>query len=128
MICLYNHLMRQVMAQITMQVSDQVAARIHSWGRWLPSVSELSALGCRTAAAIEAAEVARFLSRNPTPLEVVSYHASEAAQERLRRLLALNEVGLLSDDEQLELDELERLEHEVVMLKAQAMELLPPAA
>jgi hypothetical protein len=127
-VCRYNHRARRFMTQITVQVPEQVALRMQAWGRWLPAVIELSALGCRTAAAIEVAEVVRFLSRNPTPQEVASYHASDAAQERLRRLLALNEAGLLSDEENLELDELERLEHEVIMLKAQALELLPQAA
>jgi hypothetical protein len=40
---------------------------------------------------------------------VLNYHVSDAAQTRLRRLLALNEAGILAEAEQLELDELEQL-------------------
>jgi len=45
---------------------------------------------------------------------------SESAQMRLRRLLALNEAGYLSEAENAELDELQRLEHIIIMLKTQA--------
>jgi hypothetical protein len=49
----------------------------------------------------------------------LTFHVSERAQARLQRLLALNEAGLLGEDEQRELDELEQIEHIMVMLKAQ---------
>jgi len=50
---------------------------------------------------------------------MLNYHVSKQAQERLQRLLALNEAGMLSETEQLELDELQRMEHIIIMLKAQ---------
>jgi len=43
----------------------------------------------------------------------------KGAQERLRRLLALNEAGMLSAEEQAELDEIEQIEHIMTLLKAQ---------
>jgi hypothetical protein len=42
----------------------------------------------------------------------------------VRKLLALNSGGVISSDEQLELDELERMEHIIIMLKGHARELL----
>ncbi len=45
----------------------------------------------------------------------------------MRRLLALNEASLLSTDEQVELDEIEQIEHIMVLLKAQARERLAEA-
>jgi hypothetical protein len=48
----------------------------------------------------------------------MAFHLSDEAQTRLRRLLALNGEGILSAEEQHELDELARLEHVLVMLKA----------
>lgn len=107
------------MIQMTMQVSDDLARRIEPIGSWLPTIIELSLVGFKTVAIATATEVIQFLAQNPTPQEVVDYHISEQAQARLQRLLVLNESGILSEDEQLELDELERLEHVVVMLKAQ---------
>jgi hypothetical protein len=49
---------------------------------------------------------------------------SEQAQARLQRLLALNAGGMLGEEEQLELDELQRIEHVLVMLKAQVAQQL----
>ncbi|MEZ4594189.1 MAG: hypothetical protein R3D55_24070 [Chloroflexota bacterium] len=85
---------------------------------WLPTIIELSLVGFKTVAIAAATEVIQF-RRKPNAPEVIDYHISEQAQARLQRLLVLNESGILSEDEQLELDELERLEHIVVMLKAQ---------
>lgn len=61
----------------------------------------------------------QFLATNPSPQEVFNYHISERAQIRLRRLVALNEAGLLGESEQQELDELQQIEHTMIMLKAQ---------
>ena len=62
----------------------------------------------------------QFLASDPAPHEVLAYHASERSQARLQRLLALNEAGLLGEDEQRELDEMQRIEHIIIMLKAQS--------
>lgn len=85
---------------------------------WLSSIIELSLIGFKTLASATAAEVIEFLSKNPSPQEVLGYQVSDAAQKRLQRLLTLNERGLLSEAEQLELDELQQLEHVIIMLKA----------
>lgn len=106
------------MIDLTLQVPDELAERLQPIGPWLPTVIELGLLGFRTRAAAVASEVVAFLSKNPTPQEVVEFHVSDAAQDRLRRLLALNSEGLLSEDERTELDELAQLEHVIVMLKA----------
>ncbi len=106
------------MVELKLQVPDELAQRVQPMGPWLPVILELGLLGCRTQAAAAAVEMIELLTRNPTPQQVLEYHVSEATQERSRRLLALNEAGLLGQDEQQELDELDRLEHLVVMLKA----------
>lgn len=86
--------------------------------------SELSLVGFKTRAAATATEVIEFLYQKPSPREILEYHASERSQEHLRRLLTLNEGGLLRESEQRELDELQKIEHIVVMLKARAAERL----
>lgn len=111
------------MVQMTMELPDELAARIRPLSTWIPTVLELSLVGFQTGAAATATEVIEFLSRGPTFEEVLAYHASERSQERLRRLLALSEAGLLKEAEHRELDELERIEHILVMLKARAAEL-----
>lgn len=107
------------MVQMTMQVSEELAKRIRPLGPWLPTALELSLIGFKTKATAVATEVIEFLASSPNPQDILSFHLSKQAQARLRRLLALNEAGLLGEDENLELDELERIEHVMIMLKAQ---------
>ena len=107
------------MVQMTLNISDSLAERLQPHGAWLPTVLELTLVGCKTVAAATATEVLEFLAQNPTPEEVLAYHASERAQSRLQRLLALNTAGLLGEEEQQELDELQQIEHIIIMLKAQ---------
>lgn len=107
------------MVQLTMQVSNELANRLQPITRWLPTIIELSLAGYTTPAAAVAAEVTQFLAANPTPQSVLAYHISDLAQERLRRLLILNESGMLSEEEQKELDELQHLEHIIILLKAE---------
>jgi hypothetical protein len=106
------------MVQMTMQVSEELAERLKPAGMWLPTVLELSLIRFRTVATGAASEVIDFLMQNPGTNEVLNFHLSEMAQNRLQRLLALNTQGLLSEEEEMELDELEQLEHVMVVLKA----------
>jgi hypothetical protein len=107
------------MVQMTLNVSDQLAERLRPLGSWLPTVLELTLVGCKTVAAATATEVIEFLSQDPTPEDVLAYHASDRSQTRLQRLLSLNAGGQLGEEEQQELDELQHIEHIIVMLKAQ---------
>lgn len=107
------------MVQMTMQVSEELAERLKPIGRWLPTVLELSLIGFKTLATATATEVIEFLSTDPTPQDVLDHHISERAQARLQRLLALNAAGMLGEYEQQELDELQSIEHIMIMLKAQ---------
>ena len=111
------------MTHLTLEVPDELAERIQSMKSWFPTVLELSLIGFETTATATATEVIQFLSKDPKPHEVLTYHASERSQERLKRLLTLNESGQLSEVEQRELDELQRIEHVVIMLKAQVAKL-----
>ena len=107
------------MVQLTMQIPDDLAVRIQPMSQWIPTILRISLMGFRTTAISTATEFVNFLSLNPTLPEFLNYHVSEHSQQRLRRLLSLHENGLLSEAEKAELDELEQLEHLVVMLKLQ---------
>lgn len=115
------------MIEIKMQVPDNLAQRLQPMYDWLPPVLELSLVGFKTQAVQTASEIIEFLAKGPSPREVVDCHVSDRAQERLRRLLAINEAGLASEEEQAELDEIGQIEHVIVLLKAQAQEKLPQA-
>ena len=107
-----------MMVEIRMQVSDHLAERIRPLKSYLPTVLELSLIGFQTVAAQTASELIEFLSTDPTPQQIFDYHVSERAQKRLRQLQALNDANLLGYSEQQELDELEKIEHICIMLKA----------
>lgn len=103
---------------MTMQVPEELAKQIRPIRNWLPTIIELSLIRFKTLATIPASEVIEFLSSNPSSQEVINYQASEQTQTRLQRLLALNEAGMLSKLEHVELDELQKLEHVIIMLKS----------
>ncbi len=111
------------MVQLTVQLSDELADRCKDVGPWLSAIIELSLAGFKTPAAATASEVMQLLFTNPAPEEIAAFHVSEEAQLHLQRLLALNEAGFLSPSEQAELDELQRLEHMIIMLKLHAKKL-----
>jgi hypothetical protein len=110
------------MVQMTMQVSNELAKRLQPIRDWLPTILELSLVGFKTLATETATEIIQFLSTKPSPQKVLEYHVSERAQSRLKRLLTLNQAGGLGEMELLELDELQKIEHIVIILKAQIAE------
>jgi hypothetical protein len=65
-----------------------------------------------------------FLLTAPSPQEMIAFHASEAAQERLRYLLDANRQGILTPEERAELDEASQINHFVILLKARAHKTL----
>lgn len=59
-----------------------------------------------------------FVASNPTPQQIADFRPTPEMQERLRSLLSRNSSGNLTAEEEAELDEYERIEHVVMMLKA----------
>lgn len=71
-------------------------------------------------------EVYKFLLSSPTPEQVIDFKASEKTQERVRKLLEANSQDDISERQQAELDEFERVNHFVSMLKIYAHQQLKP--
>ena len=116
------------MVSMTLEVPDDLAERIRPLQAWLTTILERSLTGCPTGAAATATEVIQFLSQNPTPEALLQFHASARSQARLQRLLTLSQADLLSPDEERELDELQQIEHILILLKAQVHEHTPQEA
>jgi hypothetical protein len=70
------------------------------------------------------AEVLRFLVSSPTPEAIIAFHASDETQARARQLLDANKENRLTPEEQAELDEFERVNHFVRLLKIYARQKL----
>ena len=72
-------------------------------------------------------EVVTFLLSSPTLQQIIEFHASETAQERLRYLLEANRQGILGSEERAELDEASQINHFIMLLKAKAHKTLQAA-
>jgi hypothetical protein len=105
------------MTTITLELPDALAAQVESVRDRLP---ELLALSLRQPAlpATLYRDILALLVGRPSPEEIVAFQPGPEMQERLRVLLQRTDAGELTSAEQTELDEFERIEHFMVMLKA----------
>ncbi len=110
------------MVSVTLQLPDALADQFVPALQWGAPLMEIGLARLKTPTSITASEIIDFLLGDPTPQDVLAYHVSERAQSRLQRLLALNEAGLLGESEQEELDELETLDHIIIMLKGRVLQ------
>ncbi len=121
------------MAELTIQVSDELALRLEPLRERLPELllqlletSNLSPEVQPTAIVnqkdlpIAYQEVLDFLIKRPTPSEIATFKASPQAQARLRFLLDKSREATLTEAEAAELDVYEQLEHLMILLKARA--------
>jgi hypothetical protein len=65
-------------------------------------------------------EILDFLASAPTQEQIIAFRPSERLQARASELLDKNRAGKLTSEEQLELDEFQRMNHFMTMLKARA--------
>jgi len=65
-------------------------------------------------------EITDFLVSSPTLEEIIAFHPSDAANDRLHELLELAGEGGLSSEERRELDEFLRLSHLLNLLVGKA--------
>jgi hypothetical protein len=121
------------MAELTIQISDELAQRLEPLQNRLPellwqlldvtnsSTTSQPIVETRTTD-IPAVyqEVLDFLIKRPTPDEIITFKVSAPAQKRLSELLEKNRSATLSSMELAELDVYEQLEHMMILLKARA--------
>ena len=65
-------------------------------------------------------EILDFLASAPSQVEIVAFRPSDTLQARASQLLEKNRSGNLSSEERIELDEFQRMNHFMSMLKAKA--------
>lgn len=104
------------MPKITLEVSEELSQQLAQLGDRLP---ELLALSLQEAAVpTQYRYILDFLASNPTPEQIADFKPIPEMQARLRTLLARSKAGELAPSELKELDEYERIEHLMVMIKA----------
>jgi hypothetical protein len=69
-------------------------------------------------------EVVDFIAAGTTPQNVIDFRPSEAAQERLEKLISREKEGSLSSEEKFELDHYLQLEHLMRLAKARARDFI----
>lgn len=116
------------MTTVTLELTDELTEDLASAKSRLP---EIIALGLSKLSPLPTqvyAYILSFLANGPTPEQLIAFRPLPEMQARLEELLDKSRADTLSDLEQRELEEYERIEHIVIMLKARAMPyLIAPA-
>jgi hypothetical protein len=114
------------LAEITIKVPAVLADRLADIQDRLPEIlahgmEELSPLPNEVYRAILA-----FLASTPSPEEIATFRPTPGVQERVRTQLDKNRAGQLTPTEAAELEEYERIEHCMRMLKIRALKNTSP--
>lgn len=115
------------MSRITIEVPDELSDLVAEAGDRLP---ELLAQTLRQPAlpAHLYRYVLDFLASNPSAEQIASFAPTQAMTDRLRALLAREGANNMNSAEKAELDEYERLEHLMIMIKAGILRALSHAS
>ncbi len=109
--------------RITIEVPDQLAARLREVEERLPEVLERGLrelLAERPGAFKDEAAIVETLASRPAPEEILAIQPSAELQARMSELLQRNKDGALSREEEAELERYLTLEHLVRLAKAHA--------
>ena len=116
------------MIELTLQIPNDLALRLRPVQ---DRMTEIIELGLREIAPAQYGlynEVIEFLASGPTSQAIAAFRPSSDALERVSELLDKNRVGVLTPDEQAELDQYERLDYLIALVKARARQRLAKAA
>ena len=111
------------MATVTIEIPDELSELIAQAGDRLPELLERS-LREPALPAHAYRYVLDFLAGRPSPAEITAFGPTPEMTERLRTLMAREASGETTPAEKAELDEYERLEHLMVMIKSGGLNYL----
>jgi hypothetical protein len=115
------------MAKITLEIPDELAEQLTKVGDRLPEL--MTQVLQQTAVPGHIYRyVLEFLANNPTSEQIAAFPPTPEMQQRLGILLKRNQDGQISSEEVRELEEYERIEHLMVMLKAGNLRFLQPTS
>lgn len=105
------------MTTITLDVPDELAASLRRAGDRLPELLALSLQQPALPASVYR-YILDFLASQPTAEQIAAFAPTPEMTERLRTLLDRQAAGDITSVETTELDEYERIEHLMILIKA----------
>jgi len=116
------------MTQITLDLPDDLLQQLNQNGSH-DRLIELLTLSLQQPAVPAAIyrHIFDFIVSNPTAQQIANFRPTPAMQERLSLLLDRSQASQLTALEQAELDEFERIEHLIILLKAGNLQAFPTA-
>ncbi len=105
------------MARITIELPEELSEQLAQVGERLPELLALSLQQPALPAHIYS-YILNFLASNPTCEQIVAFEPTLQRAERLSTLISRERSGVITETEREEIEEYERIEHLVIMLKA----------
>jgi len=105
------------MPTVTVEVPDELTARLNQIGERLPELLALSLEQPAIPAKLYR-DILSFLASDPSPEKILAFRPAPEIIERLKTLLARETAGEITQTEKEELEEFEQIEHLMVMIKA----------
>ncbi|NJL00137.1 MAG: hypothetical protein HC910_06040 [Spirulinaceae cyanobacterium SM2_1_0] len=105
------------MASLTIEIPDDLMERLDPIRDQLPELLRRCLQPDLLSAPVYH-YILSFLTSQPTPDQIAAFRPTPTMQSRLRDLLNRSAEGSLTPTESQELDEYERIEHLIVLLKA----------
>jgi hypothetical protein len=112
--------MEQKMVQLTIDVPEELAARLEPIQHRLVDVLELGLRELTPSRNALSEEIIEFLASGPTPEEIIDFRPTREVIGRVQDLLDKNQESTLNPDEEAELDEYEKLDYLMTLIKARA--------
>jgi hypothetical protein len=109
------------MPQVTLNLSDDLAQALTQQADRLPELLTQALMQPAVPA-----HMYRYIV--PSPEQIAEFRPTDEMVDRLKTLLTHNQVATLTDAEARELDEFERIEHLIVMLKSSNLSYLQSVA
>ncbi|MBD2338014.1 hypothetical protein H6G64_13630 [Calothrix sp. FACHB-156] len=108
------------MVKITLEVPEELSEKLAQLGDRLPEILALSLEQPLIPTRVYQ-YILDFLVSKPTPEQILAFRPTAEMQQRMQTLLRLSKLGELNPTEQKELDEYERIEHLIIMLKTDTL-------
>src|ERR1051325_4641459 len=108
------------MMQVTIEIPDELAERLGMEQGRLGEIIERGLEAARGGTSALGREVISFFARGPRSQEIVAFEPSSESIRRTTELLEKNRAGMLTPQEQSEMEEMSALNHWFTRIKAEA--------